>query len=194
MIVPTPTPAELHLLASAAGAAPSLHNSQPWRFRPTPDLNGLKVYADPARAVPLTDPDGRAMHISIGAALFNLRVAAAHLGREPAVRLLPGGEPYLVAILDVRARRACGVARRGPVPGDRAAPLQPEQRRLCRLRLPHRVAERWALCGEGAAEVRWNIAAAAMVRAVSQARAARRAPVSSKVGVRPLSMMMRPGP
>jgi len=101
MTVPTLTPAELHLLASAAGSAPSLHNSQPWRFRPTPDLNGLEVHADPARAVPITDPDGRALHISIGAALFNLRVAAGHLGREPSVRLLPGSDPHLAATVDL---------------------------------------------------------------------------------------------
>ncbi|WP_457033762.1 Acg family FMN-binding oxidoreductase [Kitasatospora sp. P5_F3] len=128
MTVPTLTPAELHLLVSAAGAAPSLHNSQPWRFRLTPDLDGMEVHADPARAVPLTDPDGRAMHISIGAALFNLRVAAAHLGREPSVRLLPGGEPHLVATVDL-SRPAAPTASSDrdlyPVIGQRHSSRQP---------------------------------------------------------------------
>lgn len=102
MTEPSLTSAELELLAAAAGAAPSLHNSQPWRFRPTPDSAGMKVYADPERAVPVTDPAGRALHISVGAALFNLRVAADHLGRKSAVRLLPDeGEPDLVAVLDL---------------------------------------------------------------------------------------------
>jgi len=96
------TSEELLLLAAAGGAAPSLHNSQPWRFRPTPDALGMRVYVDPGRAVPLTDPDGRALHISVGAALFNLRVAAVHLGREPAVRLCPASaDPQLVALLDL---------------------------------------------------------------------------------------------
>ncbi|MDH6132270.1 hypothetical protein P3T37_001655 [Kitasatospora sp. MAA4] len=96
------TPDELRLLAEAGGAAPSLHNSQPWVFRPTPDARGLRLSADPQRAVPLTDPDGRALHISLGAALFNLRLAALHLGREPSVRLLPDGDdPHLVAVLDL---------------------------------------------------------------------------------------------
>ncbi|MFJ2578206.1 Acg family FMN-binding oxidoreductase [Kitasatospora aureofaciens] len=98
------TTADLHLLAEAGGAAPSVHNSQPWRFRPTPDLFGLEVHADLGRAVPAADPDGRALHVSIGAALFNLRVAAARLGREAAVRLLPagpGGQPR--AVLDLSA-------------------------------------------------------------------------------------------
>ncbi|MFJ9846660.1 Acg family FMN-binding oxidoreductase [Kitasatospora sp. NPDC101155] len=103
------TTADLHLLAEAGGLAPSLHNSQPWRFRPTPDLRGLEVHADLNRAVPAADPDGRALHISIGAALFNLRVAAAHLGREAAVRLLPSGEdaqPRAVLDLSASARTA----------------------------------------------------------------------------------------
>ncbi|MFD5468632.1 Acg family FMN-binding oxidoreductase [Kitasatospora sp. NPDC127059] len=98
------TTADLRLLAEAGGAAPSLHNSQPWRFRPTPDLLGLEVHADPSRAVPAADPDRRALHISIGAALFNLRVAAAHLGREAVVHLLPGGEDAQPrAVLDLSA-------------------------------------------------------------------------------------------
>ncbi|MFE5587583.1 Acg family FMN-binding oxidoreductase [Kitasatospora sp. NPDC056531] len=100
----TLTTADLHLLAEAGGLAPSLHNSQPWRFRPTSDLHGLEVHADPGRAVRAADPEGRALHISLGAALFNLRVAAAHLGREAAVRLLPAGEDAQpCAVLDLSA-------------------------------------------------------------------------------------------
>ncbi|MGW2370992.1 Acg family FMN-binding oxidoreductase [Kitasatospora sp. NPDC001683] len=96
--------ADLQLLAEAGGLAPSLHNSQPWHFRATPDLLGLEVHADLTRAVPAADPDGRALHISIGAALFNLRVAAAHLGREAAVRLFPAGEGTQPrAVLDLSA-------------------------------------------------------------------------------------------
>ncbi|MEU4114790.1 hypothetical protein AB0F71_09895 [Kitasatospora sp. NPDC028055] len=104
--VPTPTltPAELRLLAAAGGAAPSLHNSQPWRFVPTPDGRGLAVHADPSRAVPLADPVGAALHIAVGAAVFNLRVAAGQLGREAVVRLLPEpAEPGLLALLDLSA-------------------------------------------------------------------------------------------
>ncbi|RAJ46442.1 hypothetical protein K353_00820 [Kitasatospora sp. SolWspMP-SS2h] len=86
-----PSPAELRELVAAAGAAPSLHNTQPWRFRPTADGPGVLVFADPARAVPLADPDGRAMLLSVGAALFNLRVAAARLGLPvEELDLMPG--------------------------------------------------------------------------------------------------------
>ncbi|MFD0276502.1 Acg family FMN-binding oxidoreductase [Kitasatospora sp. NPDC127111] len=105
MTEPTLTPADLRLLAAAGGAAPSLHNSQPWRFRPAADGRGIEVRADPTRAVPLADPTGSALHIAAGAALFNLRVAAAaRLGREPVVRLLPDpDDPQLLAVLDLSA-------------------------------------------------------------------------------------------
>ncbi|MER5355959.1 hypothetical protein ABT093_37275 [Kitasatospora sp. NPDC002551] len=98
------TPADLRLLAAAGGAAPSLHNSQPWRFRPTPDGGGVEVLADPDRSVPLADANGAALHIAAGAALFNLRVAAARLGRSGPVRLLPDpADPRLLAVLDLSA-------------------------------------------------------------------------------------------
>ncbi|MER5635550.1 nitroreductase family protein [Kitasatospora sp. NPDC002227] len=97
----TLTEADLRLLAAAGGAAPSLHNSQPWRFRPATDRRGLLVYADESRAVPVADPDGRALHVSVGAALYNLRVAASHLGWSADVRLCPEPEePELLAALD----------------------------------------------------------------------------------------------
>ncbi|MFE7561880.1 Acg family FMN-binding oxidoreductase [Kitasatospora sp. NPDC057500] len=103
------TPADLRLLAAAGGAAPSLHNSQPWRFRPTPDGGGVGVLADPDRSVPLADASGAALHIAAGAALFNLRVAAARLGRPAAVRLLPDpADPRLLAVLDLSGPAAAG--------------------------------------------------------------------------------------
>ncbi|MEU9046292.1 MULTISPECIES: Acg family FMN-binding oxidoreductase [unclassified Kitasatospora] len=102
MTEPSLTPAELRLLADAGGAAPSLHNSQPWCFRPGADRRSLLVFADPTRAVPVADPDGRSLHISVGAAVLNLRTAARHLGRAAPVRLCP--EPTdsgFLAVLDL---------------------------------------------------------------------------------------------
>ncbi|MFJ5234207.1 Acg family FMN-binding oxidoreductase [Kitasatospora sp. NPDC088391] len=80
---------ELRELVAAAGAAPSLHNSQPWRFRSAEDGSGVLVFADRTRAVPLADPDGRALLVSVGAALFNLRAAAARNGLPVGTELLP---------------------------------------------------------------------------------------------------------
>jgi nitroreductase len=82
----------------AATAAPSLHNSQPWRFRCTP--TAIELYADTGRAVPVADPDHRELLLSCGAALLNLRVAIRALGVHPAVQLLPStSDPDLLAIV-----------------------------------------------------------------------------------------------
>ncbi|KUO20088.1 Acg family FMN-binding oxidoreductase [Streptomyces dysideae] len=81
--------AGLETLLAAAVAAPSLHNTQPWHFRADPQRQVLEVHAVPERSVPLADPLGRAQHLSVGAAVFNLRIAAAHLARRAEVRLLP---------------------------------------------------------------------------------------------------------
>ncbi|MFP8885448.1 Acg family FMN-binding oxidoreductase [Streptomyces mangrovi] len=88
----------LENLVSAAVAAPSIHNTQPWRYRLDPATSTLEVRAAAGRGLRHTDPVGRALHISVGAAVFNLRVAVAHTGWEPSVRLLPRpGEPDLLA-------------------------------------------------------------------------------------------------
>ena len=92
----TPIPAKwvARLLATAA-RAPSVHNSQPWRFSVTP--HAIELYADPGRKVH-QDAIGRQMLISCGAALFGLRLAVRELGRVPAVTLLPDpGRPALLA-------------------------------------------------------------------------------------------------
>jgi nitroreductase len=81
-----PGPALRECLA-AATAAPSLHNSQPWLFHLR--RGGIDVYADRERQLPVIDPAGRELFISVGAALFNLRVAIRVHGRVPVQHLLP---------------------------------------------------------------------------------------------------------
>ncbi|MBB0246902.1 nitroreductase [Streptomyces alkaliphilus] len=91
-------------LVTAASLAPSLHNAQPWRFRLLADDTTLQLWADLDRVVPHADPEGRGLHLGCGAAICNLRVAAAHAELLPEVRLLPEpAEPRLLA--DVVFRR-----------------------------------------------------------------------------------------
>ncbi|MFI6624996.1 Acg family FMN-binding oxidoreductase [Streptomyces sp. NPDC050528] len=88
----------LETLIAASVAAPSIHNTQPWRFRLDPDTVTLEIRAVAERGLRHTDPSGRALHISVGCALFNLRVAVAHCGWEPVARRLPRpSEPDLLA-------------------------------------------------------------------------------------------------
>jgi len=73
-------------LVTAAARAPSVHNTQPWRFRVGPDA--VELWTDPRRKL-RTDPAGREMLISCGAALFGLRLAIRSLGYLPVTELLP---------------------------------------------------------------------------------------------------------
>lgn len=80
----------------AATLAPSIYNSQPWRFRIHDGR--MDVLADPLRSLPAVDPDGRDLHISLGAAVLNIKVMLAAHGIRPGVSLLPDlAEPDLVA-------------------------------------------------------------------------------------------------
>jgi len=86
----------LRACLEAAILAPSIYNTQPWRFR----LHGgaIELYADQSRRLTVVDPRGREMMISLGAALLNLRVAIRRYGRTPLTSLLPDPTgPDLVA-------------------------------------------------------------------------------------------------
>ncbi len=76
--------------------APSVHNTQPWRVRRID--RGLQLRTDRRRRLPATDGDAREMRLSCGAALLNIRLAAAAAGVRPEVRILPDpAAPDLVA-------------------------------------------------------------------------------------------------
>jgi nitroreductase len=68
--------------------APSVHNTQPWRWR----VNGTQVdlLADYNRQLVYADPARRDLMISCGAALHHFQVAAAGLGWATRVRPPPG--------------------------------------------------------------------------------------------------------
>ena len=103
-----PTTAEeiaRYVVASAVWA-PSVHNTQPWRF--TADGGPrISLHADARRRLAVADPDGREMMISCGAALFTARLALRALGYIPETRVLPDpAQPALVAEVSWRDRAA----------------------------------------------------------------------------------------
>jgi nitroreductase len=83
---------------TAGMAAPSLHNTQPWRFCVRDADATIELRIDATRLLPAADPHGRAAHIGCGAALLNLRIAAAALGLQGRARLMPDpAQPLLLA-------------------------------------------------------------------------------------------------
>lgn len=88
----------LRRAAVRATFAPSVHNTQPWRFQ----LNDseLRIYADRTRQLKVLDPSGRQLMVSCGCALMNARVSLAHDGLNVHVVRQPDAtDPDLLAIL-----------------------------------------------------------------------------------------------
>ncbi|MDT5035132.1 MAG: hypothetical protein QOE03_317 [Micromonosporaceae bacterium] len=113
---PTDAQAVTHALTAAATAArhaPSIHNTQPWRWRMTNDT--LDLYAERSRLLEVTDPATRLATLSLGAALHHARVSLAAQGWQAVVTRLPDpADPDHVARLGVAGR----------------VPVQPESVRL----------------------------------------------------------------
>jgi nitroreductase len=113
--------AHLRLAAEAAVRAPSLHNSQPWRFRLRD--GAVEVLADRSRQLAVADTAGWALRIACGAAIFNARLALAGAGVPAELTLLPhDAEPDVVARL---------------VPGTPRPPTYPEQALLAAVPRRH---------------------------------------------------------
>jgi nitroreductase len=91
---------KLRFFVAYAILAPSSHNTQPWRFHLS--KNRIDLYADRTRALSVMDPDDRALVMSCGAALYNLRLAIRHFGYADTVTLWPDPNASdLVARVDV---------------------------------------------------------------------------------------------
>ena len=90
--------AALERAVDLAVLAPSVHNTQPWRLELGPDR--LILRADRDRQLTAMDPTGRELVQSVGAALFNARVALAGSGWAVEVDRLPDlDDPDLLAIV-----------------------------------------------------------------------------------------------
>jgi len=122
--------------AALAGYAPSIHNSQPWRWRVGDGV--LDLFTVHSRQLAITDPDARLAVLSCGAALHHARTALAAEGQQVEVTRLPGpADPAWVARIRLAGRIpvAAGAVRlvqtirvrrtdRRPVTG---APLSPRE-------------------------------------------------------------------
>ncbi len=90
--------AALHRAATAGVRAPSLHNSQPWRFGLRD--GAVEVLLDHDRSPAVADPDGWAAHIACGAAVFDARLALATMGTPAETTLRPDrDDPAVLASL-----------------------------------------------------------------------------------------------
>nr|WP_246060254.1 nitroreductase family protein [Herbidospora galbida] len=90
----------LEAVVEAATWAPSIHNTQPWSFAVAGEEISLR--ADMDRRLPFSDPRGRQLLISCGAALFNMKTAIRAMDRAPIVRTLPDPDrPSLLATVRI---------------------------------------------------------------------------------------------
>jgi len=116
-------------VVAAATRAPSIHNTQPWRFVASPDR--LDVYLDAERALPVLDPTGRQQVISCGSAVEFAVVALTAAGHATEVDLLPddGDHDHLAAVRVTGQREAVDEDRALAAAIDRRhtvrAPFQP---------------------------------------------------------------------
>ncbi|WP_433790826.1 Acg family FMN-binding oxidoreductase [Actinoplanes sp. CA-252034] len=103
---PTDPQLATHALTEAAGAAgyaPSIHNTQPWRWRLTG--NTLELRLASTRILQVTDPDARLATVSCGVALHHARIALSAQGWHATVTRMPDNtDPELLARLHLDGR------------------------------------------------------------------------------------------
>jgi hypothetical protein len=120
MTVKAPDSEVIRDAVTLACQAPSLHNSQPWRW--VSEGVELQLWADPYRVVHSTDQAGRELTLSCGAVLDHLRVAMAAVGWDSTTERFPDPvEPNHLATLQFQPvdavtqahqRRAAAILRR----------------------------------------------------------------------------------
>jgi nitroreductase len=93
--------ASLEAAVEAATRAPSVHNTQPWLFHAGTDQ--IDLFADFSRQLDVTDPTGRQLHVSCGAALHHLVVSLRATGWLTEVTLFPDASSRHLAAVSVTA-------------------------------------------------------------------------------------------
>ncbi|MEU8006039.1 nitroreductase [Catellatospora sp. NPDC049111] len=90
---------QLAAAATVAAQAPSIHNTQPWRWHIR--TRSADLYLDASRQLRATDPDRRLAMLSCGTALHHAQVALAAAGTPAEVQLLPQPDDplYLAKII-----------------------------------------------------------------------------------------------
>jgi hypothetical protein len=134
---------ELRALEPDFWRAPSAHNTQPWTLTYTADE--AAVGWDPSRALPVSDPTGRDLRLSLGAFVECCLIVCADAGLAVAFRPDPGplragflhaaARPYETPFTtaDVRARGANrGDYHPGRLPDEVAGRLTGTRRLACR--------------------------------------------------------------
>lgn len=101
-LVDPPGDRTVEAVIELAQRAPSVHNTQPWRWV----FDGIRLFLfiDPDRMLPGADPRGREQMISCGAVLHHARTAFAARDWHTDIGRMPDPErPDLLAVLDFRA-------------------------------------------------------------------------------------------
>ena len=123
-----PDPEMVRAVLTLATQAPSVHNSQPWRWRVGP--HSLHLHADPSRHLPKTDPDRRDLVVSCGAVLHHCAVALAAMGWQAKIHRFPNpADRNHLASIEVH-RQSAGRTRHRARGRDRPTPHGSSQLQL----------------------------------------------------------------
>src|SRR5271156_3902033 len=100
MNVRFPDAGTIRTVLALASRAPSVHNTQPWRWLVRAE--SLHLYSDADRQLPNTDPDGRDLILSCGAVLNHCVVGFAAVGWQAKVARLPNpADPSHLAAIEL---------------------------------------------------------------------------------------------
>ena len=95
-----PDAEKVRAVLALATRAPSIDNTQPWRWRV--GRTNLHLYSDSGMQLPNTDPDGRDLMLSCGATLNHCVIALAAMGWHAKVCRLPDpADPSHLAAIEV---------------------------------------------------------------------------------------------